>query len=124
MPAQLHMHISNSTQHSTRAHHVLKKHPTEHPTALGKGPQSPIAHRQPILPAVLAELHQSYPSQGQWREGPPEKIPSTRVILSPVSRRCFKVAMTGNPAPTVACEALRLRRYSLQLTRNACSCYC
>ena len=40
------------------------------------------------------------------RQASPEKMPSTRVILSPVSRKCFKVAMTGSPAPTVACRAL------------------
>ena len=33
----------------------------------------------------------------------PEKMPSMRVILSPVSLRCFSVAITGSPAPTVAC---------------------
>lgn len=35
----------------------------------------------------------------------PEKMPSIEMILSPVSRRCFSVAMMGSPAPTVACTA-------------------
>ena len=45
-------------------------------------------------------------ARGRTGQGaPPEKMPSTRVILSPVSRRCFNVAMTGSPAPTVACAS-------------------
>ena len=33
----------------------------------------------------------------------PLKTPSTLRMRSPVSRRCLSVAMTGRPAPTVAC---------------------
>ena len=32
----------------------------------------------------------------------PLKMPSTLRMRSPVSIKCFKVAMTGSPAPTVA----------------------
>ena len=56
-----------------------------------------------VLAAPTMEEKLSRPSKTLNRYASvPEKIPSMRVISSPVSRKSRSVWMMGNPAPTVA----------------------
>lgn len=50
-------------------------------------------------------------SELKMNERVPEKTPSTRRMRSPVSTRCFNVAITGKPAPTVAWVASVIREH-------------
>lgn len=82
-------------------------------SSLGSGSVYPRA----LASVTMSEKGLSWLNMLKMYDRVPLKMPSTLRMRSPVSTKCFRVAITGRPAPTVACthtgQRYRLRQHAL-----------